>query len=136
MALGQRLRVFYFAQILYTIKLIMINYKIKDTQIIMIRTIIKFFSAILRGLRDHEFRSLLFFVIIVLLIGTFSYHRIEGWNWLDSFYFSSISLTTVGYGDLVPKTDAGKIFTIIYIFSGVGIILGFLAAVATKAREK
>ncbi|MEI6529627.1 MAG: potassium channel family protein [Candidatus Falkowbacteria bacterium] len=102
----------------------------------MIRTIIKFFSAILRGLRDHEFRSLLFFVIIVLLIGTFSYHRIEGWNWLDSFYFSSISLTTVGYGDLVPKTDAGKIFTIIYIFSGVGIILGFLAAVATKAREK
>lgn len=102
----------------------------------MITAIIKFFSSILRGLKDHEFRSLLFFVIIILLIGTFSYHRIEGWRWLDSFYFSSVSLTTVGYGDLAPKTDAGKIFTVIYIFLGIGVILGFLAAVASKAREK
>ncbi len=102
----------------------------------MLTGVFKFFSAILRGLRDHEFRSLLFFVIIILLIGTFVYHRLEGWGWLDSFYFSSISLTTVGYGDLAPKTDAGKIFTIIYIFSGIGVIVGFLAAVASKAHEK
>ena len=102
----------------------------------MLRSVVKFSSSILRGLRDHEFRSLIFFVMIILLIGTFFYHRIEGWGWLDSFYFSSISLTTVGYGDLAPKTDAGKIFMIIYIFSGIGVILGFLDAVATKAREK
>ncbi|MCX6797600.1 MAG: potassium channel family protein [Candidatus Falkowbacteria bacterium] len=102
----------------------------------MLKNIFKFFSSILRGLKDHEFRSLLFFVIIVLLIGTFSYHRLEGWNFLDSFYFSSITLTTVGYGDLAPHTDAGKIFTVIYIFLGIGVILGFLAAVASKAREK
>lgn len=101
----------------------------------MLRHTFKFFSAILKGLKDHEFRSLLFFVIIILLIGTFFYHRIEGWNWLDSFYFSSVTLTTVGYGDLAPHTDAGKIFTIIYIFSGIGVIVGFLAAVAKKARE-
>jgi hypothetical protein len=74
-------------------------------------------------------------VVVILLIGTFCYHRLEGWGWLDSFYFSSISLTTVGYGDLAPKTDPGKIFTIIYIFSGVGVILVFLAAVAKKAQE-
>jgi voltage-gated potassium channel len=32
----------------------------------------------------------------------------------------------VGYGDFVPKTDPGKIFTVIYIFTGLGILLGFV----------
>ena len=103
---------------------------------LLFKNIFKFSGSILRGLKDAKFRSLLFFVLVILLIGTFFYHEIEGWRWLDSFYFSSISLTTVGYGDLAPKTDIGKIFTVFYIFSGVGVILGFIAAVANKAHEK
>lgn len=100
------------------------------------KNIFKFSGSILRGLKDAKFRSLLFFVLVILLIGTFFYHKVEGWRWLDSFYFSSMSLTTVGYGDFVPKTDIGKIFTIFYIFSGVGVILGFITSVANKAHEK
>jgi len=99
----------------------------------------KFFSftfSILHGLKDPEFRGLLFFVLIILITGTVFYHHFEHWRWLDSFYFSSISLTTVGYGDIVPKTDIGKIFTIVYIFSGVGVILGFLNVVAKHASEQ
>lgn len=97
---------------------------------------LKFFGAILRGLKDAGFRNLLIFVLIILLIGTSFYHYIEGWRWIDSFYFSSVSLTTVGYGDLAPKTDIGKLFTVFYIFSGVGVILGFITSVANKAHEK
>ncbi len=103
---------------------------------ILLKNLFKFFSSILRGMKDAKFRSLLFFVLVILLIGTFFYHKVEGWRWLDSFYFSSISLTTVGYGDITPKTDIGKIFTIFYIFSGVGVILGFITSVANKAHEK
>ena len=97
---------------------------------------LKFFGSIIRGMKDAKFRSLLFFVLVILFIGTYFYHRVEGWRWLDSFYFSSISLTTVGYGDITPKTDLGKIFTVFYIFSGVGVILGFITSVANKAHEK
>ncbi len=93
----------------------------------------RFAGSILRGLKDPEFRALLFFVFVILIVGTIFYHNFEGWRWIDSFYFSSISLTTVGYGDLAPKTDIGKIFTVVYIFSGVGIILGFLNTVAKHA---
>jgi len=100
-----------------------------------LKNFFRFSGSILRGLRDPEFRSLVFFVLVILIIGTIFYHHFEGWRWLDSFYFSSISLTTVGYGDLAPKTDIGKIFTIIYIFSGVGVILGFLNTVAKHASE-
>ena len=60
------------------------------------------------------------------MLGTVVYHYLEGWTWLDSFYFSFITLTTIGFGDFAPKTDAGKVFTLIYITIGVGIILAFI----------
>ena len=105
----------------------------------MIRFIINIFKlagSILRGLRDPEFRGLLLFVFIILLSGTTFYHHFEKWKWLDSFYFSTITLSTVGYGDLAPKTDGGKIFTIVYIFVGVGVILAFVNTIARHTREQ
>ena len=60
------------------------------------------------------------------MVGTIVYHYIEGWKWLDALYFSVITLTTVGYGDFSPQTDFGKLFTIIYVLTGIGIIFGFI----------
>jgi voltage-gated potassium channel len=77
-------------------------------------------------LKDPKFRSLLYLAALILAVGTVFYHSVEGWRWLDSFYFSVITLATVGYGDFAPKTDLGKIFTVIYIFIGLGILLGFV----------
>ena len=67
--------------------------------------------------------------MVILFGGALFYHLIEGWSYLDSVYFSAITLTTIGYGDFSPKTDAGKLFTIIYIGVGVGLILTFINTV-------
>lgn len=96
----------------------------------------RFIGSVLRGLKDPEFRGLLMLVAIILVFGTVFYHRIEQWSWLNSLYFSVITLSTVGYGDLAPTTDIGKIFTIIYIFAGIGIILAFVSSVASHARQQ
>lgn len=85
-----------------------------------------FFNAIINFLKDKQYRDLLITSLIILLIGTFVYHYLEGWSYIDSLYFSVITLTTVGYGDLSPQTNGGKIFTIFYIFIGLGMILSFL----------
>ena len=84
-----------------------------------------FIRSLFNMFKEPEFRSIFTLVIFTLTLGTITYHSIEGWTWLDSLYFSVITLTTIGFGDLAPATDIGKIFTIIYVFIGLGILLGF-----------
>lgn len=69
-------------------------------------------------------------------IGTVAYHFIEGWNWLDSVYFSTITLTTIGYGDYTPTTNFGKLFTIFYVLIGVGIIAATLNILLKSAAAR
>lgn len=54
------------------------------------------------------------------------YHLVEDWSWVDSIYFSTVAVTTVGFGDLVPSTDASKLFTVLYILSGIAVITTYL----------
>ena len=72
-------------------------------------------------------------VLFILLVGTLAYSVIEDWSLVDSFYFSSVALTVVGFGDLTPSTDFSKIFTVFYIFSGVAIVAVWIQ-VRTKRR--
>ena len=74
-------------------------------------------------LRDKESRLVITWALAVLLIGTLAYHWFEGWSYLDSLYFSVISLATIGYGDLTPTTPIAKIFTIVYVINGIAILL-------------
>ena len=97
-------------------------------------TLGRFVRAIWRGLKDPEFKALAILALFILLSGMIFYHEIEGWSMLDSLYFSVTTLTTVGLGDLTPHTHVGKIFTIVYIFVGIGVILGFIDAVARHAK--
>jgi hypothetical protein len=75
-------------------------------------------------------------VLTLLGVGTVFYHHVEGWDWLDSLYFCVITVATVGYGDFSPATREGKIFTMIYLFVGIGSLLAFVNAVAGRAMAR
>jgi voltage-gated potassium channel len=74
----------------------------------------------------RSFSRILLPVIILLLvvftIGTIGYSLLEGWPLLDSLYMTAITLTTVGFGEVRPLTNYGRIFTIILLILGVGTI--------------
>ncbi|MCE6960683.1 potassium channel family protein [Cereibacter sphaeroides] len=61
---------------------------------------------------------------------TVFYRLVEGWRWVDAFYFSVVTIATVGFGDLAPRTDVGKLFTVFYILTGIGLFVTFAAALA------
>jgi voltage-gated potassium channel len=68
-------------------------------------------------------RLLQLFLLIAptIAVGTVFFHFVEGWSWIDSYFFSVVTLSTVGYGSLVPATAAGKIGATVFIFFGLGI---------------
>ena len=70
-------------------------------------------------------------LILIILIGTVGYAVIQKWGLLDSLFMTVITLTTVGYGEIHPLTDMGRIFTIFLIISGM-ITVGTIIAEFTR----
>ena len=94
----------------------------------LVRDVYRLFSK-------QQYRALLAWVALLLFLGTVFYNYVEGWGWLDSLYFSVVTLATVGYGDLSPATELGKAFAIIYILLGLGLIATFASMLAKERLE-
>jgi len=77
-----------------------------------------------------------FVIILAVIAGVYIYHSVEGWSYLDSTYFLVITATTIGYGDLAPQTDLGKIVTIFYSLIGIVIVLYLISLISHYVFEK
>ena len=58
----------------------------------------------------------------VLAFGTLGYKLLMPWSWFESFYFSLITITTIGYGEPLDLTDEARFFNAILIILGVGTL--------------
>ena len=70
-----------------------------------------------------ELKRILFLLMILLLLGSAGYSVIEDVNILDSLYMTVITLSTTGYKEVFPLSDAGRILTMILILFGITIFL-------------
>ncbi len=73
---------------------------------------------------------------LIITGGAYTYHFSEGWPLLDSFYFVVVTITTIGYGDLVPSTSVGKLFTMFFSFFGIAMAFYFVGVIGTNLFKK
>ena len=66
--------------------------------------------------------------ICLLGIGTVGYPLIEGepWTFFDGFYMTAITLTTIGYGELHPLSNFGRLFTVLLAYGGIFTLAYFM----------
>ena len=90
--------------------------------------VFRLIRAIVIGLRkDHEFRILLFLLVTLLAGSTTFYTWHESWSVMNSLYFSVVTMSTIGYGDLTPTTVYSKGFTIVFTFLSTGVFVALNA---------
>ena len=99
-------------------------------------TLMRLFSAIWRGRKDPELRALFHLLLLLLLSGTVFYTQVEGWSVVDALYFSVITMATIGYGDLTPETTFGKVFTMFYALTSVGVFVALAAKIGAVLLRK
>lgn len=96
----------------------------------------------------NEFRNALEFrlwhclvaIVVYLGIAILAYSFVfEQWTIIDSVYFAVVCFSTVGYGDIVPTSDASRLFTALFALSGVaclGVALGVLGSNLLEAQTR
>jgi len=77
--------------------------------------------------------KILFLALLTLiLVGVAGFHFLEHWSWFDGWYMVLTTITTIGYGEVHPLSQAGRIFNSFVIVTGVGLLLLFFGG-ATQA---
>lgn len=96
---------------------------IKLCKIIMVIVyIVKFKIKVKDEIRKNKFNFLLVISVIIIVIGAVIISTIEGISLEDALWWSFVTFTTVGYGDIILKTNLGRIFAVILMIVGIGVI--------------
>ncbi len=73
---------------------------------------------------------------VVLLTGTVGMHEAQGLSYFDSFYWTVVTISTIGYGDIVPATFWARILFFFVVFVGIGTFATALTEIATYFMEQ
>lgn len=71
-------------------------------------------------------------LVFIELTGTLGFMLIEGMRLLDALYMTVITIATVGFNEIHPLSDGGKIFTIFLIISSMGVFVYAISLITTS----
>jgi len=73
---------------------------------------------------------------IVTIVGTVLFKLLEPFTWIQSFYFTVSTMTTVGYGDLVPSNDTTRLVATFFIIISVSLYVSFITFLGSHLLEQ
>jgi len=81
------------------------------------------------------FRLPLILTVLVMLIGTSGYVLIDNFTIMDAIYQTAVTFTTVGFGEIAPISNAGRIFTINLIIAGFAVFSSAIGILVTELNK-
>jgi len=86
-------------------------------------------------MNPQRFLRVIYALILIIAIGITGYMVIERWSFLDAFYMTVVTISTVGYEEVHDLSAAGRIFNVILIVGGVGVMLYTLTTIVQYLIE-
>lgn len=83
----------------------------------------------------RRFLRVIFALLLVIAVGVIGYMAIEGWSFLDALYMTVITLSTVGYSEVHDLSTAGRVFSVVLIIGGVGVMFYTLTTIVQYLTE-
>ncbi|WP_143139320.1 potassium channel family protein, partial [Alkalibacterium sp. 20] len=81
--------------------------------------------------QTNGFVYMMYVAGVIMLIGATVYSVVENINFIDSLWWAFVTSTTVGYGDIVPYTNIGRLIAVVLMLTGIGIF-GALTSTITS----
>ena len=97
--------------------------------------LIRILKYCMRIMRTHGIRFVILVTVLVVASGGIAIHYLEGLSIADSLWWAFVTAATVGYGDLSPATNAGRVVAVLLMVTGIGLI-GSLTSTITSAFLK
>ncbi|MEM0976874.1 MAG: potassium channel family protein [Pseudomonadota bacterium] len=87
-------------------------------------------------IQDLRVQIIVSTLFLLLLGGTVLFRMLEDFTWIQAFYFTVTTMTTVGYGDLVPTRDATRLVVAVYILISVTLYVSLVTHIGLRYLEE
>ncbi|MDD7793726.1 potassium channel family protein [Clostridium sp. 'White wine YQ'] len=125
------------ARLLGFTKILKFTYLFKFLRILrIISLLLKLKKHLHKFIRTNNFHYMLVITFLTLLIGTLGIYYTEGLSLGNSLWWSFVTITTVGYGDISPSTPIGRVLASILMLVGIGFLSMLTGTIATFFLKK